>query len=70
MQVIENATIVGRTQGDNDLVIVMNETTGKTVTLRNPNGLKLETGFEGTVEFDTLSAQLISFETIQAEELV
>jgi hypothetical protein len=70
MEVIENATIVGRTQGDNDLVIVKNEMTGKIVTLRNPNGLELKTGYEGTVEFDALSAQLISFEAAKVEEFV
>lgn len=69
MQTIENATIVGRTRGDNDLVIVMNEMTGVTFTLSNPNGLALETGMEGSVEFDGLSAQLISFEAAQVEEL-
>jgi hypothetical protein len=69
MQVFKNATIVGRSQGDNNVIVVMNEETGNTVTLRNPNGLDLEIGAEGTVEFDTMSAQLISFEPVMVEEM-
>jgi hypothetical protein len=54
--------------GENNMVVVMDEMTGKTVSLKNPNGLELEIGSEGTVEFDALSAQLMYFEAALAEE--
>jgi hypothetical protein len=69
MQTIENATIIGRSRGENDLVIFFNEMNGQTITLQNPNGLNLEIGQEGTLEFDGLSAQLFSFEPVMVEEL-
>jgi hypothetical protein len=69
MQTIENATIIGRSRGENDLAIFFNEMNGQTITLQNPNGLNLEIGQEGTVEFDGLSAQLFSFEPVMIEEL-
>lgn len=70
MQTIEIATIIGRCRGENDLVVILNEMNGQTITLQNTNGLHLEIGEEGTVEFDGLSAQLFSFEPVMAEELV
>jgi hypothetical protein len=69
MQTLESATIVGRSRGENDVVVVLNENNGQTITLNNPNGLNLEIGAEGIVEFDGLSAQLISFEPVMVEEL-
>jgi hypothetical protein len=69
MQTLESATIVGRSRGENDVVVVLNENNGQTIALNNPNGLNLEIGAEGIVEFDGLSAQLISFEPVMVEEL-
>jgi hypothetical protein len=69
MQTIEMATIIGRSRGENDLVIVLNGMNGQTITLQNPNSLNLEIGEEGSVEFDGLSGQLFSFEPAMVEEL-
>jgi hypothetical protein len=69
MQTIKNATIIGRTRGDNNLVILSNQENGETLRLINVNNLEIETGFEGIVEFDVLSNQLISFEMVMAEEI-
>jgi len=69
MQTIEIAAIIGRSRGENDIVIVSNEINGQIITLQNPNGLNLEIGEEGTVIFDGLSSQLFSFEPIMVEEM-
>jgi hypothetical protein len=69
MQVLENATIVGRSRGENDIIVVLNEINGTTLSLLNPNSLDLEVGSEGVVEFDALSAQLISFEPAMVEAM-
>lgn len=69
MQVIENATIVCRSFGEKNIVVLENETTGETFTLENVKGIELELGFEGRVIYNETSNQLLSFEPVMAEEL-
>jgi hypothetical protein len=71
MQVIENASIVCRSIGENNVIIVENENTGKRISLQNPKGLELELGMEGRVLFnDQPVLHLVSFELVMEEELV
>ncbi len=71
MQVIENATIVCRSIGENNVIIVENENTGKRITLQNPLGLELELGMEGRLVFkEEPVLHLVSFELVMEEELV
>jgi hypothetical protein len=71
MNVIENVTIVGRTIGENDLYVLMNENTGKTFSLLNVRGLDLELGLEGTVMIEEMPVKhIVSFEPALVEELV
>jgi hypothetical protein len=71
MQVIENARIVCRSIGENNVIIVENENTGQTISLQNPKGLVLDLGLEGRIIFkDEPVMQLLSFEPVMEEELV
>jgi hypothetical protein len=70
MRVIENATVIGRSYGENNVVVVLNETTGKKVKLVDLKGFGLELGAEGRIEFLKGSVNhLIQFETAMVEEL-
>jgi hypothetical protein len=69
MQVIENATIVCRSMGEKNIVVLENENTGVSYTLENVKGIELELGFEGRVIYNETSNQLISFEPVMQEEL-
>lgn len=68
MQFVENVTVVGRSLGEKNVVVVMNENTGKTISLINPKGIEVEPGMEGNITF--LNEQLESFVPVMAEELV
>jgi hypothetical protein len=71
MQVIENASIVCRSMGENNVIIVENENTGKRISLQNPKGLELELGMEGRLVFkEEPVLHLVSFELVMEEELV
>ena len=71
MQVIENASIVCRSIGENNVIIVENENTGKKISLQNPKGLELELGMEGRLIFNEEPVlHLVSFELVMEEELV
>jgi hypothetical protein len=70
MQVIENASIVGRSMGEKNVVIVENENTGRSITLMNPEGIEVELGIECRVMFDSVKMNLVSFEPVMEEELV
>ena len=71
MQVIENASVVCHSIGENNVIIVENELNGKQIVLHNPKGLELELGLEGKVLFvEEPIMELVSFEPVMAEELV
>jgi hypothetical protein len=71
MQFVENVTVVGRSFGENNVVVVLNENTGETISLLNPKGIEVELGMEGNIVVAKGSKkQLESFEPIMAEELV
>lgn len=70
MRVIENATVVGRSNGENNVIVVRNENTGKKVSLINLKGFDLELGAEGSVKYLKGSVNhIISFEPALVEEL-
>jgi hypothetical protein len=70
MQEIENATIVCHSTGENNVIVVKDETTGKTISLLNHKGLELELGMEGRMLFrEEPVKQLVNFELILKEEL-
>lgn len=71
MLVIENAHVVGRSMGENNLIIVEVENTGMYMGLQNPKGIDVELGMEGRLIYkEGPFCQLVSFEPIMAEELV
>jgi len=68
MHLIENASIIGRTIGEQDLYLVQDETTGRIITLVNANNLELVTGAEGLVSYETGTENvLIGFEPATEE---
>jgi hypothetical protein len=69
MRVIENATVVGRSLGENNVYVVKNENTGKKVRVIDLKGFGLEMGTEGRVEYLRGSVNhLISYEPAMVEE--
>jgi hypothetical protein len=71
MQVIENASIVCRSIGENNVIIVENENTGRKIFLQNPKGLNFELGMEGRLVFkEEPLLHVVSFERVMEEELV
>ena len=70
MKVIENASIVARCIGDQDMYIVMDELTGKTIRMQNPKGFELELGLEGAVSYkEEPFTHMVNFEMVMEEEL-
>ena len=70
MQVIENASVVCRSLGEKNLVIVENENLGVRISLENTKGIEVELGMEGRVIYNRATYQMVSFEPVMAEELV
>lgn len=69
MRVIENATVIGRSFGENNVVVVLNENTGKKVNMLDLKGFDLELGTEGRIEYLRGSVNhLIQFEPAMVEE--
>lgn len=69
MRVIENATVIGRSYGENNVVIVLNENTGKKVSMVDLKGFDLEMGSEGRVEYLKGSVNhILQFEPAMVEE--
>lgn len=71
MRVIENATVIGRSYGENNVVTVLNETTGKKTRLVDLKGFNLELGAEGSIQYLKGSSvnHIIQFEPSLEEEL-
>ncbi|HEX3008433.1 MAG TPA: hypothetical protein VHO90_12555 [Bacteroidales bacterium] len=70
MRVIENATVIGRSNGESNVIVVLNETTGKKVSMIDLKGFNLELGAEGRLEYLKGSANhLIQFQPALVEEL-
>jgi hypothetical protein len=71
MQVIENVSVLCRSLGENNVVVVRDENTGNELTLINTNGIEVELGVEGRITFKNEAVkQLVSFEPILVEELL
>ena len=72
MNVIGNAVVVGRSFGDNVVYTVIDEMTGKTISmLANNNNEIIELGAEGMVSYSAADVvKMMSFETVMQEELV
>jgi hypothetical protein len=69
MRVIENATVIGRSNGENNVIVVMNEITGKKVKLVDLKGFDLELGAEGRMEYLKGDVNhIIQFEPVLVEE--
>ena len=65
MQVIVNAMIVGRSSGDNEVVVVNNMNTGAHHTVFNPHGIAVELGQEGTLLYkESETSHIISFQPL------
>ena len=63
MQVIVNAMIVGRSSGDNEVIVVSNQNTGAHHSVLNTEGFDFELGQEGTLTFKASTTNhIISFE--------
>lgn len=70
MRVIENATVIGRSYGDKNVIVVLNETTGSKVKMVDLKGFDLELGAEGKLQYLTGSVNhIIQFESTMIEEL-
>jgi hypothetical protein len=72
MQFVENVTVVGRSMGENNVVIVRDENSGEEFSLINPKGMEIELGMEGNITVITEGSKkmLESFEPVMEEELV
>jgi hypothetical protein len=71
MLVIENAHVICRAFGENNVIIVENENIGMNLTLHNPKGIDAELGMEGRLIYkEGPVCQLVSFEPSMVEELV
>jgi len=71
MLVIENAHVICRSFGENNVIIVENVNTGENLTLQNPKEIDMELGMEGRLIYkEAPVCQLVSFEPIMVEELV
>lgn len=72
MMLIENAVVVGRSFGDNLVYTILDEMTGKEVSMvANTQSEVLELGSEGMVTYETAGVvRMMSFETVMQEELV
>ncbi|NJK97334.1 MAG: hypothetical protein HC830_00505 [Bacteroidetes bacterium] len=69
MRVIENATVIGRSNGDSNVIVVLNEITGKKVKMVDLKGFDLELGSEGRIEYLKGSVNhIIQFESALVEE--
>lgn len=68
MQFVENVTVVGRSLGEHNVVVVLNEVTGEEFSLLNPKGFELELGMEGNVVIAG-NRLLESFEPVLEEEI-
>ena len=70
MRVIENATVIGRSYGENNVILVLNENTGKKVKMVDLKGFELELGIEGKIQYLKGSVNhIIQFEPAIVEEL-
>ncbi|HEY4785813.1 MAG TPA: hypothetical protein VIH57_07180 [Bacteroidales bacterium] len=70
MQVIENAVVISRSQGEHNVVIVEDVNSGVEISLQNPKGIEVELGLEGKVIYKAETVnQLLSFEPVLIEEL-
>lgn len=70
MRVIENATVIGRSYGENNVILVLNENTGKKVKLVDLKGFELQLGIEGRIQYLKGAVNhIIQFEPALVEEL-
>lgn len=70
MHVIENATVICRSLGENNVYVVENENTGKKVKIVDLKGFDLEIGTEGRIEYlKGETNHIISYEPALVEEL-
>jgi hypothetical protein len=70
MQLVENVTVVGRSLGEHNVVVVLDENTGKEISLFNLKGIELELGMEGKILVaENPIKSLESFEPVLAEEI-
>ncbi|MDP4208366.1 MAG: hypothetical protein Q8928_06075 [Bacteroidota bacterium] len=67
MKVIENASVVCISKGDSNIVVIMDENTGKTITLQDPKEMVVALGLEGILVYE--ETQVVSFEPVMEEEL-
>ncbi len=71
MQVIENAFVVCRSLGENNVVVVEDGNTGIEISLQNQKQIDVELGMEGRMIYKEGTVnQLVSFDPIMIEELV
>ena len=70
MLVIENAIIVCRSLGENNVVVVEDLNSGIEISLQNQKQIEVELGMEGRMIYKAGTVnQLVSFEPIMVEEL-
>lgn len=70
MLVTENVTVIGRSFGEKNVIIVLNENTGREISIVDLKGFNLELGAEGTIQYLPGSVNhLIQFESNMVEEL-
>jgi hypothetical protein len=70
MRVIENATIIGRSFGDRNVIIVLNEATGEEISMVDLKGFDLELGSEGKISYLAGSVNhILQYESAIVEDL-
>ena len=70
MQIIERAEIVGRSFGDNNLVMVNNQFSEGKSTVINSKNLSLEIGEVYFLTIDSSVNQIVSAEVVSSDEIV
>jgi hypothetical protein len=70
MQVIERAEVIGRSFGDNNVVVFCNQFTDENVTVMNSKCFDLEMGEVYFLTIDTTLNQVVSAEVVSADAMV
>jgi hypothetical protein len=70
MQVVERAEIIGRSFGDNNVVVVYNQFTEEKLSVTNPKGISIEMGEVYFLTIDSTSNQIVNAEVVSADAMV
>ena len=70
MQVIERAEIIGRSYGDNNIVVVYNQYSEEKKSAKNSKNLSLEIGEVYFLTINSTSNEVVSAEAVSADAMI